>query len=300
MTLPTNVFTTYEAIGQREDLIDVITNIAPVDTYITSNTGSTVAKARYHEWQTDTLAAAASNVVVEGDNVTAVAVVPTSRAGNYCQILRKAWAVTATEEAVSKAGRSSEMSYQKMKSMKELAKDIEYALLINASAVSGDSATGRQLEGILGWIATNVTSGDSAEPLTETLLNDNLQAIWAQGGTPSTALVGSFQKRLISGFQTNTRNVGAAEQKLVRAVDVYRSDFGEIQIRLHQQLNTSAPSKIVILGDMGLWQKAWLRPITVEQLGKTGPSTVEFAEAELTLESKQEKGSGMILALPTA
>lgn len=300
MTLPTNVFDTYQATGNREDLIDIITNIAPVDTYITTNTGSTVAKARYHEWQTDTLAAAAANAVIEGDNVTATAVVATSRTGNYCQILRKAWAVTHTQEAVDKAGRSSELSYQKMKSLKELARDIEYALLINASSVTGDNATARELKGILGWVTTNVTTGDSAEPLSEEKLNDNLALIWAQGGYPSVALVGAFNKRRISGFQTNTREIDADSTKLVRSVDVYRSDFGEIQVRLHQQLNTTAPTKLVILGDMGLWVKAWLRPINVTDLSVTGPSTSQFAEAELTLESRQEKGSGILTGLTSA
>jgi hypothetical protein len=300
VTIPTNVFTTYHAVGNREDLIDVITNISPVDTFITSNTGNTVAKARYHEWQKDSLAAAAANKQLEGDNVTAVAVVATSREGNYCQILRKAWSVTDTQEAVNKAGRSSEMSYQKMKSMKELAKDIEYALLINSSAVSGDSATARELKGILGWISDNETTGDGAEQLTEDKLNTCLQSIWADGGNPSVALVGAHQKRRISGFTTNTRQIGADAEKLVRSVDVFRSDFGEIQVRLHHQLNTTEPDQIVILGDMGLWVKAWLRPISVKRLGVTGPSTTEFAEAELTLESREEKGSGKITGLPTA
>ncbi len=302
MTVPANTFQTYQAIGNREDLIDIITNIAPVDTWVTSNTGNTRATAVLHEWQTDTLAAAAANAVIEGDDAAAAAVTPTVRVTNYCQILRKVWQVTDTQNAVMKAGRASESDYQKMKALKELARDIEYALVINTAAASGASGTARQLKGLQGWIATNVTTGTATadEALTEGMLNDNLQLIWAAGGFPSTVLAGAFQKRTISGFSVNTRDIDADSQKVVRSVDVYKSDFGEITIRLHQQVNTTIPGSLLILGDMSLWNKAWLRPVNAEQLARSGSSLKFMAEAELTLESRQEKGSGKITQLLTA
>jgi hypothetical protein len=302
MTVPTDTFQTYQAIGNREDLIDIITNISPMDTWFTQNSGSGRADARRHEWQTDVLAAPAANAVIEGDDATNVAVVPTARVANSCQIVRKVYQVSNTQEAVSKAGRASEIDYQSMKNMKELARDIEYALVINSAEVTGASATARQLKGLLGWIATNVTTGSATtnETLTESMLNDNLQLIWAQGGFPTHVLAGAFQKRTISGFTTNTREVAADEKKLVKAVDIYKSDFGDLQIRLHQILNTTAPEKLIILGDMGLWVKAWLRPIVREELAKTGASRKYMIEAELTLESRQEKGSGKIVELATS
>ena len=302
MTVPANTFQTYQAVGNREDLIDVITNISPVDTWVTSNTGNTRATAVLHEWQTDALAAAAANAVIEGDDASAAAVTPTVRVTNYCQILRKVWQVTDTQNAVQKAGRASESDYQKMKALKELARDIEYALVINTAAASGASGTARTLKGLQGWIATNVTTGTATadETLTEDMLNDNLQAIWAAGGFPSTVLAGAFQKRKISGFTVNTRDIDADSQKVVRSVDVYKSDFGEITVRLHQQVNTTIPSILLILGDMSLWNKAWLRPVNAEQLARSGSSLKFMAEAELTLESRQEKGSGKIIQLATS
>lgn len=302
MAVPTNTFQTYQAVGNREDLIDIITNISPVDTWVTSNTGNTRATAVLHEWQTDALAAAAANAVIEGDDASATAVTPTVRVTNYCQILRKVWQVTDTQNAVQKAGRSSESDYQKMKALKELARDIEYALVINTAAASGASGTARTLKGIQGWIATNVTTGTATanEALTESMLNDNLQLIWAAGGFPSTVLAGAFQKRTISGFSVNTRDIDAADQRVVRSVDVYKSDFGEITIRLHHQVNTTIPSVLLILGDMSLWNKAWLRPVNAEQLARSGSSLKFMAEAELTLESRQELGSGKITQLLTS
>ena len=301
MGVPTGTFQTYQAIGNREDLIDVITNIDPVDTWFTSNSGTARATNRYHEWQTDALAAAAANIVIEGDDAANVAVVPTVRTGNYCQILRKVFQVSDTQEAVNKAGRDSELSYQTQKVMRELARDIEYALVINSASASGASATARQSLGVNGWITTNVTTGTGTgnEALTETMINDNLQLIWAAGGKPQTMLMGGAQKRALSGLYTTSRisNIAADEKSIVSAVDVFVSNFGTLQARIHQQMHATLPSVIIVIGDMSLWNKGWLRPIKMETLARTGAATKRMIEAELTLESRQEKGSGKITQL---
>lgn len=303
MAIATNTLTTYEAIGNREDLTDVITNISPVDTWFTSNTGSGESKARYHEWQTDSLAAAAENAQIEGDDSpAALAVVPTARAGNYTQILRKVFQISATQELVDKAGRKSEISYQTQKFLEELAKDMEYALVLNSASASGASGTARKMLGVIGWITTNVTTGTGTgnEVLTESMLNDNLQLIWAEGGKPQTVLCGGFQKRKIDAFTTNTRQVEADSKKLVSAVDVYKSSFGTLKVVLHQQINTTYPGTVIILGEMKLWKKAWLRRPKKEELAKTGDSKKYMVVGELTLESRQEKGSGKITQLTTS
>ena len=302
MAIPANSFTTYTAVGNREDLIDVITNISPVDTFVTSNTGSGRATARFHEWQTDVLAAAGENITIEGDSATTTAITPSVRTGNYTQILRKVWQITDTQEAVESAGRGSEVGYQQAKHLRELARDIEYALVINSSSASGATGTARKMNGMVGFISTTNTTGDGTalEALDESMLNDNLSAVWAQGGFPSTVLVGSFQKRKISNFSTNTRDVAASAKELTRAVDIYQSDFGTVTVRLHHQINTTIPGTVIVLGDMSLWQKSWLRPVNVTELAKVSSSKRFMVEAELTLESRQEKGSGKITLLTTS
>jgi len=296
MAIVTDTFTSYDAVGIREDLIDVITNIDPIDTFVTSNTGSGRATNRYHEWQTDILAAAAENAVIEGDQASNTAITATVRKGNYCQILRKVFQVTDSEIAMNTAGRASELSYQLQKNLKELARDIEYCLLINSASASGATGTARKSLGINGWISDNVTSSSAsaAEALTETKLNDNLALIWADGGRPTTVLCPAFQKRQIDAFSTNTRDIQAESKTLVRAVDMYKSSFGPLSVRLHHQMNTTLDTRVVVLGDMSLWKKAWLRPIKVMELARVSSSERRMIEAELTLESRQEKGSGTI------
>jgi len=302
MAIGTNMFTQYETIGLREDLIDVISNISPVDTWFQSSIGSGVAKQKYHEWQTDALASPAANKQVEGNQWTATAITPTVRTGNYCQILGKAFLIAESQEDASKAGRSSEVNYQKANKLKELANDIEYALIVNSATASGASGTARQLEGLAGWITTNVTTGTGTanEVLTETMLTDNLQLIWAAGGKPSNALMGAFQKRKIDAFTTNTRNINAEQKKLVGTISVYESAFGIVSLRLHHIMQSTLAGYVIILGDLGLWKKAWYRPLKWLKLPYTGFGEFWAAEAELTLESRQEKGSGMITGLTTS
>ncbi len=60
-------WTSSSAIGQREDLTDVITRIDPDETPLFSNAKRETTKAVYHEWQVQELASAVdTNYVNEG------------------------------------------------------------------------------------------------------------------------------------------------------------------------------------------------------------------------------------------
>lgn len=290
-----NFFKSYDSVGNREDLIDVISNISPTDTPMLSRFGRTVAKATYHEWQTDTLASAAENKVVEGTDVDAPAITPTTRIGNYTQILRKAWRVSDTQEAIDKAGRDSEYSYQKAKKMKELARDIEFAL-VNGSEASGATGTAREMKGVLAFIETNVETGSGTgdEDLTESMYNDLLETIWATGGNPDVTYASGPQKRKISSFSANsTRNIGAESNRLVASVDVYESDFGLQTIILDRYM----PDDTIVALEEEMWKTAYLRPVESKQLPDDGGGPKGKVETELTLEALNEASSGKITGL---
>lgn len=89
--------------------------------FILASVGSN-AEVTALEWQTDALLAAATNRNVEGDDPAANTgtSVPTSRLGMYCQISAKYAVISDTQQAVDKAGRSNEMSYQIAKRLGEL------------------------------------------------------------------------------------------------------------------------------------------------------------------------------------
>ena len=158
MTVPTNTFLTFTAIGNREDLADMIHDISPTERPFMSNAPTNSATGVFHEWQTDALAAAANNAQVEGDDATADALSPTTRVGNRLQISTKVVRVSGTQNAVDSAGRAEEFSYQMAKAGRELLRDQETALTQNNASSSGGAATARQLGGLESWLSTNKVS----------------------------------------------------------------------------------------------------------------------------------------------
>jgi len=314
MTIVANTFLTYSAIGIREDLDDIITNISPTDTPFMSGIGSGKADNKYFEWQTDALAAAAANAQLEGDDVGSfTAVTPTTRLGNRCQISRKVGIISGTEQAVKKAGRKDEMAYQIAKRGKELKRDMEYALCQNTTAVTGDSTTASQTRGLEGWIATNnsLGSGGSAPVIatntapvdgtqrafTESLLKTVLQSVFTAGGDPTVLMVGPFNKQQVSTFTGNaTRMDKSEDRKVVAAVDVYASDFGELKVIP----NRFQRERTAFVLDMDYWEKAVLRPYKTEDLAKTGDADKFMLLSEYGLKSKQEAASGAVRDLTTS
>jgi len=291
---------TYQAVGNKEDLLDVITNISPLETPMFSAFGKSKAKGTYHEWLSDELAAATANAHVEGADYTFARRNPRVRTGNYTQVFVTPVEVSDTQRAVETAGLEDEYAYQMAKALKEHARDIEYAFASTANTGnSGASGTARQLKGVMAWITTtNITgTGSGDETLTETMFNDALQAIWNKGGRPDAVYANGFQKRKISGFTaSSTKFVEASEKEIVAGVDVYDSDFGRVKIVADRYMNAA---QVAIL-QSDLWKTAVLRPTKHIEVAKVGSATRGVIETELTLESRNEAGSGKITQLATS
>jgi hypothetical protein len=108
--------------------------ISPTDRPLTSMLKKSKCAARFFEWQTDSLAAAANNAQIEGDDVASfTAVGVTTRWGNYTQISTKNFIISDTEEMVDKAGRKSDIALQKLKKTKEILRDQEVGLCQNTT-----------------------------------------------------------------------------------------------------------------------------------------------------------------------
>lgn len=315
MAQPTDTFDSYDSVGNREDLSDIIYNIAPTDTPFMSACGKSKATSVNHEWQTDTLDAVTDNKVIEGDEATTDAITATVRLGNRCQISDKVIVITGTEEVINKAGRKSEMAYQTAKRGKEIKRDMENALVgLNNAKVTGNSSTARELASVQSWIATNVSkaSGDGSNPtgdgtdartdgtqraFTETMLKDVLQQCWTQGGNPDTIMLGAFNKRAASLFTGGATRFDKSEDKKIYAtVDVYVSDFGEHKLIANRFLRT----RDVLVLDMEYWKLAYLRPFSVYDLAKTGDTEKKQMIVEYTLEACNQKSSGIVADLTTS
>jgi hypothetical protein len=312
MPLPSETLATYQAVGNREDLTDLIERISPTDTPFMSGTAKGKADAVNHEWQTEALAAVDSgNAVLEGDDATTDAATLTSRLGNICQISDKVARVSGTQEAVKHAGRGSEMAHQEMLKGLELKRDMESILIgVNQTKVTGDTTTARKLSSVLSWIATNddhvgtspTTSGSvtrvdgTQRAFTEAQLKNVLQLCWNEGGKPGTIMTGGFNKQIFSTF------VGRASQtedtkskKITASVDAYESDFGTLKV----VPNRFQRSRDVFVLEMDKWEVVFLngrRNVSIP-LAKTGDSERRQVLSEYTLVSKNEKASGGVFDL---
>lgn len=298
MAAPTKLLT-YQTIGNREDLTDLITTITRHETPLYSNLQKVKASGTYHEWQIDTLSTATDNANVEGADFSFAMPGVRTRTGAYTQIFSKTVAVSETQQSVSTAGVDDEFAYQMEKRMKEIATDVEKAL-ITGTGNSGASGTARRLKGILAFITTNVETGTGTgnEALTETMYNNLLQKIWAAGGRPDNTYVNGWQARKIASFASpNQRTIEMRGQGTIENfVDVYKSNFGVQKVHLNPFMDTD---KLIAL-ENDKWAVAQLRPISIKDTAYTGDAKRGVLIGEMTLESRNEAASGKVTQLSTS
>ena len=310
-------FTAHTAIGQREDLIDVIYDISPTETPIMSTLARTKATAVFHEWQTDSLAAAtAANAAVEGADGVSATISPTVRLGNYTQIVQKVVQTSGTLEAVNKAGRRSERAYQLAKASSELKRDMETIITANQGRDAGSSSSARKLGAILSWLKTNTSKGTSGtdpttigvstrsdgatRTFTEQLLKDEIAAVFDSGGNPTMLVVGSGLKQKVSSFAgiAAQRYMAPGDQPttIIGAAEIYMGDFGQISIVPDRFMRT----RDALLIDPEYMALSYLRPFQTNDLAKTGDSEKTQLLCEFTLEMRNEAASAIVADLNPA
>lgn len=321
MTPITNTFKTYETIGRREELSDVIYRISPEETPFLSNGGKDGCDATYTEWQTDALtAASSSNKHVEGDEVSSfTAVVPTVRLGNRTQIARKDLIVSKTQERVKKAGRKSEVAYQMALRSAELKRDMEAGLTANQGSAAGNATTARAAGSILAFLKTNVdkytdgvnpvytteptdvrTDGTVPRNFAESQVKTVLNLCWTEGGKPTIVMVGGTNKMNASkfaGIATLRKEAsGAKAATIVGAADIYVSDFGNVSF----VPNRFQRGKDALVLDPTMYKVSYLRPFEWTDLAKTGDTAAKKALfVEYTLKVMNEKAHGLVTDLTT-
>jgi len=320
MAIVTNTFTTFDAKGIREDLSNIITNIAPEETPYMSNIGRESVSNSLYEWQTDTLAAAAANKQLEGDDVSSFdAVVATVRLQNYAQISRKTIVLSATEEVVNKAGRRSELAYQIAKRGSELKRDQEFSMLNGAVAAAGSTSVARGTASLGAFIKTNVDkASDGTNPsyttlpnsartdgtvrtFTETILKNVIQQVWAAGGTPKILMVGPINKQRVSGFSgiASARynlNGGDRPATIVGAADLYVSDFGQVAI-VPNRFQRERDAWVI---DPEYAKMTTLRPYQQIELAKTGDAEKRMLIVEWGHKVLAENAHGLAADLITS
>jgi hypothetical protein len=312
MAQPSNTFDSYDAVGIREDLKDVIYNISPEETPFYTKARKTTARNTLVEWQTDSLRASAANAHIEGDATTAEARSATTRLGNYTQIFKNAVVVPDTDDGLDKAGRAKEIAYQTLKIAKEQKLDIEKALFANNARVAGNSTTARELAGAPAWLVTNTVyganeganpTGDGTDARTDettaltafdqTKFDTVMQSIWEAGGKPDTVYLSAFQMNKALGFTGNNNqrsSVQAGDERVIKSLAVYVTPWGSVEFMPSRENR----SRDVFIMQDDMWEVAVLRPTKNVALAKTGDNTTRQVVTELTLCAKNEAANGGI------
>lgn len=303
MTAPTNTFLTTSAIGNREDLTDVVYRISPTATPVLNMAAKAKASNTLHEWQTQDLASAVSNnAQAEGDNASGKTVTPTVRLTNRTQISTKTVVVSGTQMAINPAGRKDELAYQLSLASLELKRDMEASL----TQLDVTATAPRQSRGLRGWVVDNVNNnggtlasytsntGYTAGTLrsfTESQVKDVLQKVFTAGGEPDTIMMPPTLKQTFSGFTGNaTRMDKSEDSKLYASVDFYVSDFGTLE---------AVPNRFQATRDVFVLQSdklavAYLRPFQTIELATTGDAQQRELVVEWTLECRAPKAHGAV------
>ena len=244
-------FTTTLAVGEKEQLADVIYRIDPDETPIFSALKKETSNGIFTEWQVQELAAASgTNYVNEGADASIGTPTATTRLGNYHQISVAAVAVSKTLDAVEKAGRDRELAYQKVLKSLELRRDIEKS--IGDTDVARDGSDPRKSASLSCWITngsvgatgafatgdgTDTISAGTARALTLQQIEDAMQGAWEDGGNPKMMVTSATNRANFSNLTSSSNLVNnqvnmtqAKEVTYVGSTSVFLTDFGTIEV----------------------------------------------------------------------
>ena len=317
MGVTANTNETYDVSTIREDLQDALVSISPTETPFMTSIGRRDVKNTYFEWPVVELAAAVTtNVVIEGESAPGNdAPTNAKRLANYTQISDKVVEVSDTADTVNGAGDAQTIAKQIAYKLKELKRDMEQMLVgHNNAAVAGASGTARETASLSAFLTSNTDRGaggadgtlsgttegfpnaaatdGTLRALTETMLKDVIASCWDAGAEPSVVLCGSGVKQKISSTFTGsaTRYRDISDQKIVASIDVYVSDFGDVQIVPSRFIR----SRDVFVLDPGMARVAYLSNTKQKPLARTGHADRTLISVEFGLQVDTEAAHGVI------
>jgi hypothetical protein len=287
---------TYEAVGNKADISEIITNISPSDTPLLSRIGKgKKATNPIHQWLEDEDDGPRKNEQQEGFTFFAEKGTPRIDLFNYTQIMERGAYVTGSQQATLHHGVRDEMAHQMAKKMRAVALDCEVAMLTQDARVLGSMPTARRFGGLPFWLISNVFQNDLApgtgRPLTFDLINTALEATWVDGGKPSILLVSPRNKRIVSTFTAgSTKQIDGGTKKLTQMITVLETDFGLVQTLVDRWM----ASNLVYGLSPEYIKRSYLRPFHVEDVPKVADMEMKVVYGEWTVEMRAEKAHFVI------
>jgi len=243
------------AVSNREDLLDVLTILAPEETPVLSSAPKSKASATFVEWTVDSLSAPVTTGVAEGSDVTAFTdkFAGRARLGNYVQKFRRDFMVSDLQNAVDSVG-PAKIAQAEAKAVREIKRDIEATLMSNNDrSVEDGGSTVYGLRGLGDWIdsagpadvpaayRTPAASISSSGAITETVFNNLITSIYRVTGTTNslTLVADTALRRVISDYARTSGNTDYSVRQVTYngevstiklAVEMYESDHGMVSI----------------------------------------------------------------------
>jgi hypothetical protein len=316
----------FDSAALKESLDPVIWDLFPMDTYFQNNIDKTDVGQPQHQWVFDTLAAAANNKKVQGDQYSYTTLNTAFRVSNYTQIASKQIVLTETLIASNSIGQNA-LGRAVMKSMKEYKRDVEFDLLGGQGSSAGATNTAAASGGVLAWIfgvaqATTGFNGNTvaatssagttpgytsaavagqtdgttaASSITYTDVESAAELAWLDGGEPDTILVSNGQKKVVDAFTsraTRTADIGAADKLSIQAtVNILVTSFGTFKVVMSRYIKRNA---LVIL-QMDKWAMGQLRAPKVIDAAKTADAVNKVIIGEYTLIARNPNASAKVV-----
>jgi len=280
---------TYFAKGIREGLTETVADLFADDVPFFAMAEKVKATATKHEWQSDSLASAATTAVVEGASISYTQPATRSRHANYTHIRQRVWDVTFTQMAVEVAGIKDQIGREIMKATKALLTDYDKIFLNTGNSGVGATASGRTARGIQKAITINTGRGSSAggavkQALSESKVNTLLQKVWNAGGDPRALFCAGYQKRVISqNFTAKTGfsfRIEASARTAINNINKYEGSFGTLDVIPDRQ---HGGARVTIVTPDFI-KVAVLRDIQQYKGAATASSVKGWVEAEMTLQ----------------
>jgi hypothetical protein len=317
MAVVANTVLTTQAVGNREELSDIVNMITPSDTPIYSLAGKEKASSKHPEWEFEELEAPGDNAQPEGNEYSFDAVTPPTRVGNYTQIFTKTFRFSGTQQAVDNAGRAEKRAHELMKKGKAIRKDIEYSIVANTASTNADP---RRSGGLPTWLTTNVSRGASSgnggfvggvttvedtgdlRAWSKALTDAVLQSIYNEGGDVTTVVCSSYNKGVFATFMSDSNvaafryAAGRGTNTIIGTADIYESPWGPVKVMANRVMSAGGAdtARRVFALDPGMIKWMTLRAIQEDKVAKTGDAENGVLIAEGTLKVVNEAGIGVI------
>ena len=311
-------FLTTNAIGEREDLSDIIYRIDPAETPLFTAAAKETTSGVTTEWQVQELAAAVdTNHVNEGADYSYVNPTATTRLSNVHQIAAQAASVSNTLDVVDKAGRDRETAYGKVIKGLEQRRDIEKSLFKNEAKSASDP---RKTAKLMTWLTNGDKPSDmghgtgdgsdtcdltgTARALTLAQIEAAIKEAYEDGGNPSMLLMSPANKVAFSGLSSGSvstnqiTSTAPQEAAIIGSVSLFLSDFGTVEAVVDRQMTNS--EMYVIDKDYVALGFLPGRQFSVSDVAPTGDATKFAIISEYALIVRAPKAHAFIYGLNTS